>query len=65
VVKIVAQVAVSFRHLLLTWKLAPEEAITLFQEQFPDADLTSINLEESQSQVYYEIEGVENEKEFE
>jgi len=46
-------------------EVSVEEAIALYQEQYPDSDLIKINLEESRGQIYYEMEGVDDEKEYE
>lgn len=42
-----------------------EEIVELFQKEYPDTDITSLELERSRTEFIYQVEGVDNDKEYE
>lgn len=48
-----------------TFEVTVADAIQVYQETFPDSDITSIELDSSFGHYYYQIEGVDDTKEYE
>lgn len=46
------------------FKVSVEDAIKEYQKEYPNSDITSINLEPSFGNYFYKIEGVDNNKEY-
>lgn len=47
------------------FKVSVEDAIKEYQKEYPDSDITSIDLETSFGNYFYKIEGVDDNKEYE
>lgn len=48
-----------------TASISFDDAIAIYKKQYPNTDITSIDIKTSQSGTYYEVSGVDDDKEYE